>query len=322
MNNIFVEIKDLAKQYMSYSAIPILALRNLNLDVFENEICSIMGPSGCGKSTLLNMVGGIDYPTSGFLRVGEYYLTSPEMMVRAYTSKTHTDYRRKTIGFIFQFHNLSPIHSAEENIELPMTFAGVTREERKKRSKELLEDINLLNRAKHRPDALSGGERQRVSVAMALANNPKLLLADEPTGELDIANTKDICDLFLKLKEARDFTMILVTHNPQVATIGNRILEMRDGAIKGEIEKSVLENASFIPETKEKGLNEKSVNKFPPNFCYNCGNNMIIRPKLHSRSGIWTESNGEKTEIELDFAQCSSCGEIFWQPNKIGIKTS
>ncbi|MHA2298778.1 MAG: ABC transporter ATP-binding protein [Candidatus Hodarchaeales archaeon] len=321
----FVEIKDLTKQYMTSADIPLLALRNLSLDVYESEICTIMGPSGCGKTTLLNMVGGIDYPTSGFIRVGDYYMTSPEMMPTRFGFKAtpHTEYRRNSVGFIFQLHNLSPIHNAVENVELPMIFAGVQRETRKRQAIELLEYVGLSERIDHRIDALSGGERQRVAVASAFANKPKLILADEPTGELDREGSKMLCDLFLHLKEVKDFTMILVTHNPQVALIGNRILEMRDGAIKGEIPKKTIIGASYLPSDAVPSDLDTTDRPFPPSFCTSCGANVIITPKMSDRTGMWMENaSGKKTEIEFEFAQCAKCGELFWQPAKISLKDS
>ncbi|MHA2226431.1 MAG: ABC transporter ATP-binding protein [Candidatus Hodarchaeales archaeon] len=314
----FIEIKDLTKQYMSASSIPILALRNFNLDVQENEIVTLMGPSGCGKTTLLNMLGGIDSPTSGFIRVDDYFLTSPDMTTWFFSSATHTEYRRKTIGFIFQLHNLSPIHTAQENVELPLIFAGIPREARKKRSKELLEYVNLNDRKTHRPDSLSGGERQRVAVAAAFANKPKLILADEPTGELDFKNTQMLCDLFLNLKEIEEYTMILVTHNPNVSVIGDRILEMRDGAVRGEIPKESVKGNAFVSREKVETLESPSTQiPFPPKFCGACGSNTVIIPKMDSKTGFWTESEGKKTHVELKFAQCANCGHVFWNPSKI-----
>lgn len=314
----YIEIKDLTKQYMSASEIPILALRNLNLDAYDNEIVSIMGPSGCGKTTLLNMIGGIDYPTSGFIRVGDYFLTAPEMMPRFYSSAVHTEYRRNNIGFIFQLHNLSPIHNAQENVELPLIFAGIPRETRKNRAKELLNNVGLSERASHRPDSLSGGERQRVAVAAAFANKPKLILADEPTGELDFENSKMLCKLFSDLKEIEDYTMILVTHDPKVAAIGNRVLEMRDGAIRGEIPKDSVKRIDIL-QTDQIEPTEQPPAKipFPPHFCGSCGSNSIIIPKMDSKSGLWTERGGKKTHIELTFAQCANCGHVYWHPLKI-----
>jgi putative ABC transport system ATP-binding protein len=311
----YIELIDLTKQYMSAAEIPILALRNLNLNADENEIVSIMGPSGSGKTTLLNILGGIDTPTSGFARVGDYFLTSPDTMTHFFSSATHTEFRRRTVGFIFQFHNLSPIHTARENVELPLIFAGVSREVRKRRAMELLEHVGLSDRTTHRPDALSGGERQRVAVATAFANKPKLILADEPTGELDYNNSQMLCDLFLHLKKIEDYTMILVTHDPKVARIGDRVLEMRDGAIRGEIPKESITDIKITPN----GLDEEKriPIPFPPKFCGSCGSNSIILPRMDSKTGIWTESGGQKTHIELKFAQCANCGQIFWQPSKI-----
>ena len=311
----YIEVKDLTKQYMSAAEIPILALRNLNLDTDENEIVSIMGPSGSGKTTLLNILGGIDTPTSGFAKVGDYFLTAPDMMTRFFSSATHTEFRRKTVGFIFQMHNLSPIHTAQENVELPLIFAGVSREVRKQRAKELLENVGLSDRTTHRPDALSGGERQRVAVATAFANKPKLILADEPTGELDYKNSQMLCDLFIHLKNIEEYTMILVTHDPKVAGIGDRVLEMRDGAIRGEIPKESVTDVKITPNGSEE---EKKIPiPFPPKFCGSCGSNSIIIPKMDSKTGMWTESGGQKTHIELKFAQCANCGHVFWQPSKI-----
>jgi putative ABC transport system ATP-binding protein len=313
----YIEATDLTKQYISATEIPILALRNLNLDVNRNEIVSVMGPSGSGKTTLLNILGGIDTPTSGFARVGDYFLTAPDTMTRFFSSATHTDFRRKTIGFIFQLHNLSPIHTAQENVELPLIFAGVSRKIRKQRAMELLENVGLSDRATHRPDALSGGERQRVAVAAAFANKPKLILADEPTGELDYKNSQMLCDLFLHLKKLEEYTMILVTHDPKVAGIGDRVLEMRDGAIRGEIPKESVTDIELTPTGLEEKLLTTAPIPFPPKFCGSCGSNSIILPKMDSKTGMWTETGGQKTHIELKFAQCANCGHIFWQPSKI-----
>ena len=313
----FVETKDLVKQFFGSKLVPLLALRNLNLTVEENEICSIMGPSGCGKSTLLNVLGGIDFPTSGYARVGSYYITPPDFSWSRLRSPPHTEYRRATVGFIFQLHNLSPIHTAQENVELPMIFAGIPREARIKKSKGLIEDVGLAGRAAHRPDSLSGGERQRVAVAVAFANDPKLVLADEPTGELDEENSKKICDLFVHMRGIREFTMVLVTHNPQVARIGKRILQMRDGTIKGEIDPQKLESARISSEGSMQ--KEPEVHRFPPRFCSNCGSNAITTPRMQGRSGIWVESPSERTEFELQFAQCNGCGNVFWDPKRIDI---
>ena len=316
----FIEIKDLTKQYISGTK-PVLALRGLNLDVGKNEICTIMGPSGCGKSTLLNILGGIDNPTSGYARVGNFVLSAPQTPIYKKLSQEIFNYRRNFVGFIYQFHNLSPVHSAIENIELPMIISGIAKETRKKRAKELLTEVGLENRADHKPDELSGGERQRVAFATAFANNPPLILADEPTGELDQENTEKICDLIVKLKNEKEFSMILVTHNPVVAQIGDKIYNMHDGAIRGIIKKNVLKNYSnFITDLK---IESQSAGVpvpypvFPPKFCSACGSSNLIIPSLSSQTGFWVRSVDIKLDYEFEFAQCTKCGKIYWNIKSI-----
>ena len=316
----FIEIKDLSKQYMATSR-PVLALRGSNLDVNENEICTIMGPSGCGKSTLLNILGGIDDPTSGFARVGNFVFTA--RAGPAYKTANPPDkvqYRRNHVGFIFQFHNLSPVHNAVENIELPMIFSGVPREVRKKKALELLTDVGLEDRAEHRPDELSGGERQRVAVATAFANSPSLILADEPTGELDEENSQMIVDLILKLKQEKQFSMILVTHNPMVARMGDNIYNMHDGAIRGTIKKSVLNSyANFSNDVNVERQSGGTTNMiFPPRFCSSCGSANLIIPSFSSKTGFWMQSLQDKRmDFEFEYAQCTKCGRIYWNVKSI-----
>jgi putative ABC transport system ATP-binding protein len=314
----FIEIKDLTKEYVSTSK-PVLALRGLNLNVDENEICTIMGPSGCGKSTLLNILGGIDEPTSGYARVGNFTMMSQNTPIfrNIFNSDELTNYRRYNVGFIFQFHNLSPVHTALENVELPMIFTRVPKAERKKRAIELLEEVGLGKRASHRPDELSGGERQRVAVATAFANNPSLILADEPTGELDQENSDLICDLILRLKKQRNFSMILVTHNPIVAKMGDKIYNMKDGIIRGSIQKSVLNNmADFSIDENLEAKQGKT--EFPPKFCNSCGSPNIMIPKFDTKTGYWIETqNYKRFSFEFEFAQCSKCAKIFWNTKTI-----
>ncbi len=315
----FIEVKDLSKQYMATSK-PVLALRGLNLEVKENEICTIMGPSGCGKSTLLNILGSIDEPTSGYARVGDFIISAPTTPMYRRNLHDAVDYRRNKVGFIFQFHNLSPVHTAVENIELPMIFAGVPRQVRKKRAQELITDVGLSERADHRPDELSGGERQRIAVATAFANNPSLILADEPTGELDQENTDMICDLIKKFQQEKHFSMILVTHNPVVAKLGDDIYNMRDGAIRGTIRKNILSNLSDLTNDLkvEADSGGSSTTIFPPRFCSSCGSSNLIIPSFNSRTGFWIESkNEQKMDYEFEFAQCVKCGKIFWNVKSI-----
>jgi len=231
MNNdkVVVETIDLCKVYrMGLSEIH--ALKNVNLKVYRGEMIAIVGPSGSGKTTLLNLIGTLDKPSSGKIFIdGEDITTKSE--------KELTLLRRNKIGFVFQFYNLIPVLTAYENVELPLLISGVSKEERKKRVKRLLEMVGLEDRMNHRPDELSGGEQQRVAIARALVNNPSLILADEPTGDLDTETGLMIVRLMRKLAKEEEATVIMVTHDPQVAEIADRIIYLRDGKIIKETTK-------------------------------------------------------------------------------------
>ena len=220
-------VKDLVKAYR-LGKVEVQALRGLSMSVREGEVVSIIGPSGSGKTTLLNVVGGLDTATAGSVTVGDLQVTTlaPTKLI---------DYRRKTVGHIFQTLNLIPTLTAAENIELPMMALGAGRNQRKQRVKELLEVVGLVHRAGHKPDELSGGEQQRVTMAAALANDAPVILADEPTGELDTTNAKIVVDYLVKI--SRDFgkTVIMVTHDPNVARHADRILRIEDGTIKAAL---------------------------------------------------------------------------------------
>jgi putative ABC transport system ATP-binding protein len=219
-----VIVKDLIKIYR-LGNVEIQALRGLSMDIDEGEMVSIIGPSGSGKTTLLNIIGGLDQATGGHVQVGDIIVTAlhPSQLV---------DYRRKTVGHIFQTLNLIPTLTAFENIELPMIALGVSRGTRTKRVQELLEIVGLAERARHKPEELSGGEQQRVAIAAALANDAPLLLADEPTGELDTVNAKIVVDYLVKVNRELEKTIIMVTHDPSVARAADRILRIEDGLIK------------------------------------------------------------------------------------------
>jgi len=193
----------------------------------NGELVAVQGPSGCGKTTLLNLVGGIDRPTAGRIEVDGTNIVdySPADLVR---------YRRNQVGFVFQFFNLVPTLTAEENIQLPMRLAGKSGSERDARAKELLKLIGLEKRGLHFPDELSGGEQQRIAIATALANDPSLLLADEPTGELDTKTGHEVLELFRCLNDDFKKTILVVTHDQRVANIAHRILQIEDGKIVGE----------------------------------------------------------------------------------------
>ena len=224
MKGLDVRVNNLVKAYR-LGKIEVQALRGLNMDVNTGEFIAIIGPSGSGKTTLLNVLGGLDVATAGTVQVGSIDVTSmtPTQLV---------DYRRETVGHIFQTLNLIPTLTATENIELPMIARGVSRRKRKERVQELLEIVGLTDRANHKPEELSGGEQQRVAMAAALANDAPVILADEPTGELDTVNAKIVVDYLLKVNRELAKTVIMVTHDPSVARRTDRILRIEDGVIK------------------------------------------------------------------------------------------
>ncbi|MGC9346176.1 MAG: ABC transporter ATP-binding protein, partial [Candidatus Bathyarchaeales archaeon] len=224
MKGLDVKVKDLIKVYRT-GKIEVQALRGLNMDVKAGELISIIGPSGSGKTTLLNIIGGLDQATGGIVHVGNVEVT-------ALSTTQLVEYRRKTVGHIFQTLNLIPTLTAAENIELPMIAFGVPRKRRKERVTELLEIVGLMDRAPHKPDELSGGEQQRVAMATALANDAPVILADEPTGELDTVNAKMVVDYLVKVNKELGKTIIMVTHDPSVARAADRILRIEDGIIK------------------------------------------------------------------------------------------
>ena len=217
-----VQVRDLARDYRMDSG-AVHALRGVSFDVGEGEWLAIVGPSGCGKSTLLNLIGAVDTPDSGSL-------TIDGQRIDALDDAAATAFRLRRIGFVFQRFYLMPALTAAENVELPMAEAKVARNVRRARALELLGYVGLADRSAHRPSQLSGGEQQRVAIARALANRPALLLADEPTGELDAATGREMIDLFGRLN--RDgTTIVVVTHDAQMADAASRRVHMRDGTI-------------------------------------------------------------------------------------------
>jgi putative ABC transport system ATP-binding protein len=202
------------------------ALRGVDLAIGRNEYVAIMGPSGSGKSTLMNVVGCLDTPTAG-----EYWLNGT--LVSKMSDDQLARVRNKEIGFVFQTFNLLPRATALHNVELPLVYAGVGAEERKRRAKEALERVRLDDRASHRPNELSGGQRQRVAIARALVNNPSILLADEPTGNLDSATSGEIMKVFETLADQGQ-TVIMVTHEADIAAHARRVVVIRDGRIASD----------------------------------------------------------------------------------------
>ncbi len=227
MKGVPVTVDSLIRVYR-LGRIEVQALRGLSMKVDAGQIVSIIGPSGSGKTTLLNILGGLDRATAGTADVGGVSVTtlSPGELI---------GYRRNTVGHVFQALNLIPTLTGAENVELPMLTMGMGRNSRRKRTLELLSIVGLADRADHKPDELSGGEQQRVAIAAALANDPPLILADEPTGELDTTNAKVITDFLVKVSKELGKTVVMVTHDPRVATNADRIFRIEDGVIKASL---------------------------------------------------------------------------------------
>ena len=213
-----VRAEGLSKTYLGETA-PVTVFRNLSFELAEGVFAAVMGPSGSGKSTLLHLLGGIDRPDEG--RVDIFGASLAEM---AATERAR--FRNATIGFVFQFHHLLPEFTAEENVAFPHRIAGLSSGEAVRRARELLDRVGLADRAAHRPRALSGGEQQRVAIARALARGPRLLLADEPTGNLDADSAARVFDLLAELHRERGMSTILVTHNPDLARRCDKIFTM------------------------------------------------------------------------------------------------
>jgi putative ABC transport system ATP-binding protein len=219
---ILVAARDLRRDY-AMSAGVVHAVRGVTLDVSAGEYVAIVGPSGCGKSTLLNLIGAIDAPSSGDLTIAG-------QRIAGLSDREATLFRLRRIGFVFQRFYLMPVLTALENVELPMSEAGLGKVERRERARELLAYVGLGERMHHRPTELSGGEQQRVAIARALANKPALLLADEPTGELDAHTGEEMIALFERLN-GDGTTIIVVTHDEDLARAAHRVVHMRDGVI-------------------------------------------------------------------------------------------
>ncbi len=218
-----VEAKDITKVYQM-GEIEVHALRGLSVNIARGEILSIMGPSGSGKSTLMNILGCLDRPTSG-----DYHLNGES--VATLNDDQLAEIRNRGVGFVFQSFNLLPRATALANVELPMRYAVLNGRNRKQVAREALEAVGLGDRVHHRPNELSGGQMQRVAIARALVNNPAIIMADEPTGNLDSTSGEEIMTLLKNLNKDRGTTLIIVTHDPEIAELTDRIISIRDGCI-------------------------------------------------------------------------------------------
>ena len=225
--NIAVEAKNLIKVYKT-GDLEVQALRGLSVTVTLGEMVALIGPSGSGKSTLLNIIGGLDRATAGYIGVMGSDLTQ-------LNASQLVEFRRKTVGHVFQNMNLIPTLTAAENVELPMAALGVKRDARKKRVEELVGIVGLKERMDHKPGELSGGEQQRIALAAALANDPPLILADEPTGELDTENAMIVVNYLTRVNKEMGKTIIMVTHDPRVARSATRLLRIQDGILATDV---------------------------------------------------------------------------------------
>ncbi len=219
-----IQLKHIVKKYFIGKPNELEILHGMNITVYEGEFVSIVGESGSGKSTLMNIIGALDRPTSG-----DYKLNGIDMMKAKDKEVSHI--RNKEVGFVFQTYNLIGRMNAQKNVELPMLYAGVPGKQRSERAQELLKLVGMGERMKHQPNELSGGQKQRVAIARALANDPAILLADEPTGALDSATSREVMDLFHEIHRKRGMTIVLITHNQKLAEESDRIITISDGRV-------------------------------------------------------------------------------------------
>jgi putative ABC transport system ATP-binding protein len=226
-----ISVKDLQRHYWMGDTL-VKALQSVSLDIFKNEYVALMGPSGSGKSTLMNLLGCLDTPTGG-----QYFLDGIE--VSTMNDSKLAEVRNKYIGFVFQTFNLLPRLSAMDNVALPLVYAGWNRSKRIEKAKHVLEMVGLQERMDHKPNELSGGQRQRVAIARALVNDPAIILADEPTGNLDTKTSVEIMEIFENLHDKGN-TIILVTHEPDIAEHAHRLVRLKDGLIESDLKNGKL----------------------------------------------------------------------------------
>ena len=298
-----IEVENLIKVYKQGS-LEVIALQDLNLKVNRGEILCIMGPSGSGKTTLLNQLGAIDRPTGG-------KINSCGKEITKLNEKELNAYRTFDIGFLFQDFNLSPVLSALDNILLPMKIAKkLTREQQHNKAIELLKRVNLEQRKDHKPHELSGGEKQRVALLSAIANEPRILIADEPTGELDSTTTEDILKLLKEISNDYGLTNVIVTHNAAVSRIADRVLQLKDGRISSLFSLKIQEGK----ETPSFELDSNYVLKhiYPPVNCEKCNSTDLFLQQPNKDPEIHARSSHGLISVQLGFGSCKSCNYVNW----------
>ncbi len=237
-----IEVKNLRKVYRMGKE-KIVALNHIDLEIEKGEICCLFGTSGSGKSTLLNMLAGLEKPTKGTIKI-------KKIRVEKLNETQLAIFRQKNIGFVFQSYNLIPTLTALENVALPLVFQGMDKKEREKRAKEMLEAVGLGSRLHHKPKEMSGGQQQRVSIARAFVNRPQILFADEPTGNLDTHTTIEVMDMITAIAEKYNQTLIIVSHDPEIADYAHKIITVQDGDVL-KIEKNTDKGREMIYEKEE-----------------------------------------------------------------------
>src|SRR5438093_3692412 len=251
--DVVIRLERIHKTY-KLGDIDVHALRGVSLEIRRGEFAAIMGPSGSGKSTMMNIIGCLDRPTKG-----QYFLENVD--VSTVDKAGLADIRNKNVGFVFQSFNLVPRTSALENVELPLIYAGVGSSERLRRARAALAEVGLADRERNMPNQLSGGQQQRVALARALVNNPSIILADEPTGALDTRTSVEVMEIFQRLNRVRSLTVIVVTHEPDIAHYANRIIQFRDGRVRRDFQVENRKDAKEVlnqlpPETDDEDDDE------------------------------------------------------------------
>jgi len=301
--DLIIMANDIYKIYKT-GEIETVALRGVSLQIFQGEIVAVIGPSGSGKTTLTNILGGTLRASAG-----QVYWSNIRQDIQKLDDRTITAARRGFIGFIFQVDNLLHHMSARRNIELSARIAGLSKQWRKKRSTELLEAVGLENRMNHLPGQLSGGERQRVAVACALMNNPKLVLADEPTGDLDLINAEQLLDLFKELNRTYGTAFLIVTHSQMIASKARRTLELRDGIVSGTHDAGVY--LKQLEKTRVLELDNQDRLPMPDNVLRQLGNPRRFQVDVEAGHVILTPSTAaDAVAVQVRLVTCRICGKL------------